>query len=110
VELRKAGTRRPRREEGPRRRSQQDGKNFLRRARPAPFALKYWEVGNECYGTWEYDVQTAQHDQAAGVMPEFLICHRYEQNAGQENDALLLQLASAPATGWSSMPLCCAGR
>jgi hypothetical protein len=38
---------------------------------------------------------------AAGVMPEFLICHRYEQNAGQENDALLLQLASASATGWS---------
>ena len=141
-----------------------DGKNFLRLGQSAPFALKYWEVGNECYGTWEYDIQTAQHDpvkygsrfaqyfaamkavdptikigavavtstegpsytyptesvmdpatnlpqtgwvpvmlstiKGSGVMPDFLICHRYEQNAGQENDATLLQLASAPATGW----------
>jgi hypothetical protein len=30
-----------------------DGQNFLRLNRSAPFALKYWEVGNECYGTWE---------------------------------------------------------
>ena len=24
---------------------------------------------------------------AAGVIPDYLICHRYEQNAGQESDA-----------------------
>jgi hypothetical protein len=141
-----------------------DGQNFLRLGRPAPFGLKYWEVGNECYGTWEYDLQAVQHDpveygtrfaqyytsmkavdptikvgavattstegpynypteavtdpvtqqpqtdwdhvmlntiKAAGVIPDYLICHRYEQNAGQENDAALLQLASDPNTGWS---------
>ncbi len=140
-----------------------DGRNFLRLGRSSPFGLKYWEVGNECYGTWEYDVQKVQNDPVeygtrfaqyyalmkavdptirigavattstegpynypteavtdpvthqqqtdwdhvmlgtmknAGVMPDYLICHRYEQNAGQENDATLLQLASAPATGW----------
>ena len=38
---------------------------------------------------------------AAGVMPDFLICHRYEQNPWQENDAALLQMAGSPTTGWS---------
>lgn len=33
-----------------------DGYNFLRIAHPAPFGFRYWEVGNEVYGTtWEYD-------------------------------------------------------
>jgi sugar lactone lactonase YvrE len=141
-----------------------DGQNFLRLNQSAPFGLKYWEVGNECYGTWEYDIQTVKNDpveygtrfalyytlmkqvdptirigavattstegpynypneavtdpvtlqqqtgwvpvmlstmKKAGVMPDYLICHRYEQNAGQEDDATLLQLASAAATSWS---------
>ncbi len=33
-----------------------DGYNFLRVAHPAPFAIKYWEIGNECYGGWENDL------------------------------------------------------
>jgi alpha-L-arabinofuranosidase len=33
-----------------------DGLNFLRIDHPAPFAdIKYWEVGNEEYGSWEVD-------------------------------------------------------
>ena len=32
-----------------------DGYNFLRASHPAPFGLKNWEIGNECYGTWQYD-------------------------------------------------------
>lgn len=32
-----------------------DGFNFLRIGRAAPFGVKYWEVGNECYGSWEKD-------------------------------------------------------
>jgi len=32
-----------------------DGYNFLRVSHPAPYGFKYWEVGNECYGTWEND-------------------------------------------------------
>lgn len=32
-----------------------DGFNFLRMTHPAPFGFKYWEIGNECYGDWEYD-------------------------------------------------------
>jgi len=32
-----------------------DGYNFLRVAHSAPYGFKYWEVGNECYGNWEYD-------------------------------------------------------
>jgi hypothetical protein len=119
------------------------------------YGFKYWEVGNECYGTWEYDIQPSPHDpftygtraaqyiqamkavdptikigvvaddsedsyavgytshpatnpvtgvahngwtpvmlatmKAAGVLPDFIIYHRYEQNAGAENDSVLLQ-------------------
>ncbi len=32
-----------------------DGYNFLRMAHPAAFGFKHWEVGNECYGSWEHD-------------------------------------------------------
>ena len=32
-----------------------DGLNFLRVGRPAPFGLHYFEVGNEMYGSWEVD-------------------------------------------------------
>ncbi len=39
-----------------------DGSNFLRVSRPAPYALKYWEIGNECYGSWESDVHPARWD------------------------------------------------
>jgi hypothetical protein len=126
------------------------------------YGFKYWEVGNENYGSWEMDNNLPAHDpveyanrfaqyyammkaadptikvgavsptstegpfnsshtvldpvtgkdqsgwvavmlstlKSAGVTPDFLICHRYEQQSGQENDATLLQLASAAATGW----------
>jgi len=43
-------------------------------------------------------------------MPEFLICHRYEQNAGQENDACCCNWPALPPRVCRSMPLCCAGR
>lgn len=32
-----------------------DGYNFLRVTHPAPFGFRYWEIGNECYGSWEAD-------------------------------------------------------
>lgn len=35
-----------------------DGRNFLRISRAAPLGFKYWELGNECYGTWETDYNT----------------------------------------------------
>lgn len=39
-----------------------DGMNFLRVARSATVGAKYWEIGNECYGTWETDQQAIAHD------------------------------------------------
>jgi alpha-L-arabinofuranosidase len=39
-----------------------DGKNFLRLSRSAPLGFKYWEIGNECHGTWETDSNTLPHD------------------------------------------------
>jgi len=36
--------------------SKDDGYNFLRISRSAPFGFRYWEIGNECYGGWEYDL------------------------------------------------------
>ena len=40
-----------------------DGKNFLRISRTAPLGFKYWEIGNECYGSsWETDSNYPPHD------------------------------------------------
>jgi hypothetical protein len=39
-----------------------DGENFLRLSRPAPLGFKYWEIGNEVYGSWETDSNTVPHD------------------------------------------------
>jgi hypothetical protein len=41
---------------------QDDGKNFLRLFRTAPLGFKYWEIGNECHGTWETDSNAVPHD------------------------------------------------
>jgi len=35
--------------------STDDGYNFLRASHMAAYGFKDWEVGNECYGNWEYD-------------------------------------------------------
>jgi hypothetical protein len=39
-----------------------DGRNFLRIGRSAPLGFKYWEIGNEEYGSWEIDSNTPPHD------------------------------------------------
>ena len=39
-----------------------DGRNFLRISRPAPLGFKYWEIGNEVYGSWETDSNSLPHD------------------------------------------------
>jgi hypothetical protein len=133
------------------------------------YGFKYWEIGNENYGTWETDNNNPPNDpveyatrfvqyyqamkavdptirigavaptttegantgnytypyeavtnpvtdqqdstwtgillstlKASGVAPDFLICHRYEQNAGQESDAYLLQAADSAQSGWAA--------
>jgi len=126
------------------------------------YGFKYWEIGNECFGSWETDTRQRHHDpytyalaardyitlmkavdpgikvgvvvlsgedswfvhytdhpainprtgqthtgwtpvvlatlRSAGVMPDFVIYHRYDQNPGSENDAALLQSAK----GWAA--------
>ena len=37
-----------------------DGLNFLRLGRSAPFGIQYFEVGNEVYGSWETDEHAAR--------------------------------------------------
>ncbi len=44
-----------------------DGLNFMRLGRTAPFDFQYFEVGNEEYGSWEIDHHTVQHDPATYV-------------------------------------------
>ncbi|MFZ5496785.1 MAG: alpha-L-arabinofuranosidase [Verrucomicrobiota bacterium] len=40
-----------------------DDMNFLRVGRTSPYGLKYWEIGNECYGQpWEVDLNSRPHD------------------------------------------------
>jgi alpha-N-arabinofuranosidase len=51
-----------------------DGLNFLRADHPTPYHFKYWEIGNENYGSWEMDKQSRQHDPYtyAGVARQFI--------------------------------------
>jgi hypothetical protein len=44
-----------------------DGLNFLRLGRTAPFDFHYFEVGNEEYGSWEIDHHAVGHDPATYV-------------------------------------------
>jgi alpha-L-arabinofuranosidase len=39
-----------------------DGLNFLRLGRTQPMDIPYWEVGNENYGSWEFDLQAVPQD------------------------------------------------
>ncbi len=39
-----------------------DGLNHLRAHHPAPYNFRNWEIGNECFGSWENDVRTPKHD------------------------------------------------
>lgn len=39
-----------------------DGRNFLRISRTAPLGFHDWEIGNECYGSWETDGNAVAHD------------------------------------------------
>jgi hypothetical protein len=47
--------------------AQDDGLNFLRLGRSAPFGVHYFEVGNEVYGSWETDHHATPHDPATYV-------------------------------------------
>jgi hypothetical protein len=47
--------------------AQDDGLNFLRISRPAPFNFTYFEIGNEVFGSWETDHHTTPHDPATYV-------------------------------------------
>ena len=44
-----------------------DGTNYLRISHPAPFGIHYWEIGNECYGSWEYDLHGTSGSGLTGV-------------------------------------------
>ncbi|EDY20058.1 Alpha-L-arabinofuranosidase-like protein [Chthoniobacter flavus Ellin428] len=44
-----------------------DGYNFLRVSHPAPYGYRYWEIGNECYGSWENDLHGASGSGLTGV-------------------------------------------
>jgi hypothetical protein len=39
-----------------------DSRNFLRVSRASAIGIKYWEIGNECYGSWETDYHGTSWD------------------------------------------------
>lgn len=47
--------------------SMDDGYNFLRVSHPAPYGFHYWEIGNECYGSWENDLHGTAGSDLTGV-------------------------------------------
>ncbi len=57
-----------------------DGYNFLRMAHPAPFGFKYWEIGNECYGSWEYDEHGVPGSGLTGVAHDAYTYAQYFKN------------------------------
>lgn len=44
-----------------------DGYNFLRISHSAAFGFRYWELGNECYGSWENDLHGGSGSGLSGV-------------------------------------------
>lgn len=56
-----------------------DGYNFLRMAHPAPFGFKFWEIGNECYGSWEYDEHGVAGSGLTGVAHDAYTYAQYFQ-------------------------------
>ncbi|MEO8352456.1 MAG: hypothetical protein ABI680_12040, partial [Chthoniobacteraceae bacterium] len=63
-----------------------DGYNFLRVSRPAPFGFRYWEVGNESYGSWENDQHGVAGSGLTGVVHD---PYTYAQSFKQFRDAML---------------------
>ncbi|BCM89737.1 endoglucanase D [Abditibacteriota bacterium] len=90
--------------------AQDDGYNFLRASHPAPYGFKFWEVGNENYGTWEYD----QHgDAGSGLSGAKYDPTTYANAFGQFRAQMLavdptIQLGAvvardqSPAVGWTT--------
>ncbi len=85
-----------------------DGYNFLRIDQPAPFSdIKYWEVGNEEYGSWEIDhhgtpgpggVSTgAQHDPATYAA----FAETFAQFAAEIDPGISIGIDSEDPTGAS---------
>jgi len=57
-----------------------DGRNFLRAGHPEPYRWRYFEVGNEIYGSWAHD----RHGQAGSGLPgQALHPRSYARNAAR---------------------------
>ena len=67
--------------------SPDDGLNVLRASHPAPYGYKNWEIGNECYGSWENDTHAAKQDPVIYA------------NFAQSATALMKQVNPTIATG-----------
>jgi hypothetical protein len=61
-----------------------DGFNFLRASHPAPYGFKYWEIGNECYGSWEYDQHGVSGSDLTGVAYDPYTYAQYFQSFSQQ--------------------------
>ncbi len=65
-----------------------DGYNFLRVSHPAPYAFKYWEVGNENYGNWERDDHGASGSGLTGAANDPLTYAQYFASFAQQMRAV----------------------
>ena len=50
------------------------------------YGFKYWEIGNECYGTWETDSNTYPHDPLHLRRPRRRIYHVDEAGGSHHQD------------------------
>jgi len=98
-----------------------DGKNFLRIARPAPLGFKYWEIGNEVYGGWETDSNSPPNDpytyavaakgflqQMRGVDPTIklgVVVTPGEDNYGNTNHSVINPRTGQSHHGWTPVML-----
>ena len=87
-----------------------DGLNFLRVGRAAPFGLHYFEVGNEEYGSWEVDHHGEGGDTGAPHDPATYaaFAKRFADYAAQIDPTISIGIDSGSVgtdTGWTARVL-----
>ncbi len=85
--------------------AQDDGFNFLRLGRAAPFGFHFFEVGNEVYGNWETDQHGQGGDPGTAHDPATYVAfaRQFAGYASQVDPSISIGLATdSPGSAWTS--------
>ena len=81
--------------------AQNDTLNHLRIGRSAPFGLRYFEIGNEMYGSWEVDRHGREGDSGLPHDPATYVqfAKRFSQYAAQIDPTISIGIDSGSVSG-----------